>query len=261
MKCHLAGALALIIVVAPAESALAEGQKVGEVIWTDETHSRVTFVPGTLLRSLGSWEGDEMPDLSGIGLLDHEAEALKLNVQWARGRGRISVEDSIAGRCSDAAGHDSTPLAPDGTTSSKPLAEWVRLLGGRAYVARIESMEAGWVPVGSSVGTLVGFRVDSWIAGVEPGAPLKETRFLKGFGWLRLGSATLCRASRSVLSRASPGDPFFIWDQGGERSGPLSGARMILPVNSDLIDTTSCNFCAGENSVSLASIRKSMERP
>ena len=240
-----------------------KAQKTGEVIWTDETHSRVTFVPGTLLRSLGAWEGDEMPDLSGIGLLDHEAEALRLNVEDARGRGRISIEDSIAGRCPDSDSTDSGSyhLAPDGTTSSRPLSEWVRLLGGRAYVARIESMEAGWVPVGSSVGTLVGFRVDSWIAGVEPGAPLQEMSFLKGFGWLQLGSATLCRGSRSVLSGASPGDQFFIWDKGSERSGPLSGARMILPVSGDAIDATSCNFCAGEASVSLAALRRSLEHP
>ncbi len=261
MNSRRVASLALALTVASADTSPLNGEKTWEVIWKDETHSRVTFVPGTLLRSLGSWEGDEMPDLSGIGLLEQEAEALRLNVQEARGRGRISIEDSIAGLCPDGSSHDSTPLAPDGTTSSKPLSEWLRLLGGRAYVARIEYLEAGWVPVGSSVGTLVGFRVESWVAGVEPGAPLKEMRFLKGFGWLQLGSATLCRGSRSVLSRASPGDQFFIWDKGGEPSGPLAGARMILPVSGDAIDTTSCNFCAGEPSESLASIRKPMERP
>jgi len=117
------------------------------------------------------------------------------------------------------------------------------------------------VPVWTSVGAFVG----SWSGRLGTrcrpwGAP-KEMRFLKGFGWLQLGSATLCRGSRSVLFRASPGDPFFIWDEGGERTGPLSSARMILPVSGDAIDTTSCNFCAGEPSESLASIRKPMERP
>lgn len=261
MKSQLVASLVVTLIVAMAESPSLEGQKTWDVIWTDETHSRVAFVPGTLLRSLGSWEGDELPDLSGIGLLEHEAESLKQNVQWARGRGRIALGDSIAGRCPDSEDGGSSQLAPDGTTSSKPLSEWVRLLGGRAYVAHIESMEAGWAPPGSSVGTLVAFRVDTWIAGVEPGAPLKEMRFLKGFGWLQLGSATLCHGSRSVLSRASPGDQFFIWDEGAERSGPISGARMILPVSADVIDTTSCNLCGGESSASLETIRRSMGRP
>ena len=171
LKCQLVASVALALVVASAESSSPASQKTWDVIWTDETHSRVSWVSGTLLRSLGSWEGDEMPDLSGIGLLDPEVEVLRLNVEGARGLGTIWIEDLIVGRCPDSLHCGSAPLAPDGSTSSKPLSEWMRLLGGRAYVARVEYLEAGWVPVGSSVGTLVGFRVDRWIAGVEPGRP------------------------------------------------------------------------------------------
>lgn len=261
MRCRLSSAMALALVVASAGSARSEGQRVGEVIWADEAHTRVSFVPASLLHARGSWEGDEMPDLSGIGLLEEEVEAFRENVRWARGPGKISTADLIVGNCPGVEGLKSQRTAPDGTLVSKPLAEWLRKLGGRAYVARISSMEPGWSPAAHSVGTLVGFRVVSSIAGVESGAAMEEVRILYGFGWLHLGSTTLCGKSDSVVSAASTGDEFFIWERDGERDRPLSGVLMILPMSSDLIDTTSCNFCAGEASVSLASLRNSMERP
>ena len=56
MKCQLGGALALTLVFPSAEPALSEGQKTWEVIWTNETHSRVTFAPGPILE-IGSYHG------------------------------------------------------------------------------------------------------------------------------------------------------------------------------------------------------------
>jgi hypothetical protein len=259
MKCHPAAALALTLVVASADAPLSEGQKVGEVIWADEAHSRVSFVPASLLYAQGSWEGDEMPTLSGIGLLDEEVETLRENVRAARGPGQLSTADRIAENCPGPEGLKSR-TAPDGTYASKPLADWLRDLGGRAYVARASSMEPGWSPTSSSVLTLVRFAVVTPIAGVETGTASEEVAVFGGFGWLHLGSATLCREEDPVLSGASLGDEYFIWEGGGRRDGPIAHLGMILPANSDSIDTTSCKFCGGESSVSLTSLRSALDR-
>lgn len=233
-------------------------QESSAVAWLDEAHSRVLFVPASLLNSL-RWGTAETPSLEGTGMSEFDREVLSTTIEWFRGQGKMTLEEILAGSCSYPSVEDSSSGAGPGAGSkeTKPLVDWLRL-GGRAYIATVRSIEPGWSPSSMSVASRVTLEFSSPIVGARLKASSTLVTRVEPSGWMTLGSVTLCRPSSSTLATRSVGDRVFVWEDRPEEASYIPRMALILPVDDDGIDVGSCSICGGGSRVEVEALRRAL---